>query len=146
MSLPEPEKIPLLFPDPVIERYMQKVDRAAIRQRLKMTPEQRLEALQREVNARAAQQPMRVREEWPNEPAAAMRFYGEEFQPRPSTVPMLFPDPVIEIYMKEVDRTLIREQLKKDPTGRLQSLIEMACFWDEARKGRVGKQDGSKGD
>lgn len=142
MSSPEPEKIPLLFPDPVIEYYVQRADRAAIRKRLKLTPEERLQPLQREVNAHAAQQAMRVREEWPNESAAAMRFYGDEFQPPPSTVPMLFPDPVIETYMKEVDRTLIREQLKKDATGRVQSLIEMARFWDEARKGRLRKKDG----
>jgi hypothetical protein len=48
MSSPEPEKIPLLFPDPVIEYYVQHVDRAAIRERLNMTPEERLQALQRE--------------------------------------------------------------------------------------------------
>jgi hypothetical protein len=82
MSSPEPEKIPLLFPDPVIEYYVQRVDRAAIRERLNMTPEERLQALQREVNARAAQQPLRVREEWPNERAAAMRFTAKNSSSR----------------------------------------------------------------
>src|SRR2546423_3945087 len=139
-------KQPLLFRDPVIEYYMERVDRAAIRARLKLTPEQRLAALQREVDAWAAQQPPRVREEPPNEPAPPIKFYGEEFQPPPSAVPMLFPDPVIAAYMKDVDRTLIREQLKKSPTGRLQSLIAMAGFWAAARKSRLRKKHGSPGD
>lgn len=128
---PDPAKRPLLFPDPVIEFYMGKVDRAAIRERLKMTPEQRLEALQHEVDAWAEKQPARVREEPPNDPAPPMKFYGEEFQPPPPTKPMLFPDPVIEVYMKDVDRGLIREQLKKTPSERLQSLIAMAEYSEE---------------
>jgi hypothetical protein len=139
---PNPAERPLLFPDPVIEYYMERVDRAAIRERLKMTPEERLEALQHEADKQAAEHPPRVREEPPNEPAPPLKFYGEEFQPAPSKVPMLFPDPVIEAYMQDVDRTLIREQLKKDATGRLQTLIAMAEFWDEARKSRLRKRNG----
>jgi hypothetical protein len=59
--------------------------------------------------------------------------------------PLLFPDPVIEVYMKEVDRTLIREQLKKSPSERLQSLIAMAEFWNEGWKSRRRKNDGLSG-
>lgn len=140
MSAPDPDPVkrPLLFPDPVLEYYMERIDRAAIRKRLKMTPQQRLAALQRDVDAWAAQQPPRVREEPPQEPAPPLKFYGEEFQPPPSTVPMLFPDPVIAVYMKDVDRGLIREQLKKTPSERLQSLIAMAEYSEELR--RAGKK------
>jgi hypothetical protein len=55
---------------------------------------------------------------------------------------MLFPDPVVQAYTKDVDRTLIREQLKKSPTERLQSLIAMAEFWEEGRKFRAQKKNG----
>jgi hypothetical protein len=137
----------MLFPDPVIEFYMQKVDRAAIRERLKMTPEQRLQALQRQVDARAEKQS--VREELlPNEPAVPLKFFGSEYVPSsdPAARPLLFPDPVIEAYMKDVDRTLIREQLKKTPTERLQTLVAMAEFWEEGRKFRAAKKDGKSRD
>src|ERR1051326_2407781 len=144
MSAPEPDpaKRPFLFPDPVIEFYMKRVDRAAIRERLKMTTEGRLEALQREVDARTAKPPARVREEARSNPAPPLKFYGEEFQPLPSAARLLFPDPVIDAYIKDVDRTLVRAQLAKDPTGRLQSLIAMAEFWNEARKARLRKKNG----
>ena len=69
----------------------EKVDRSAIREGLKMTPSERLDAMQREAETRVEQQPRRVQEEPPNEPASPMKFYGEEFQPPPSTVPMLSP-------------------------------------------------------
>ncbi len=109
-----------MFPDPVIEHMMKKVDRAAIRERLKMTPEERLEALQREVNARAAKEAPRVQETWPSKPAPPLKFYGEEFQPPPSTVSMIFPDPVIEAYMKDVDRTILRQNLFLSVAQRLE--------------------------
>ena len=62
-----------------------------------------------------------------------MSAHGTE----PNTEPLLFPDPVIEAYIKDVDRTLIREQLRKTSAERLQALEAMAEFYEEARKMRL---------
>jgi hypothetical protein len=40
----------------------------------------------------------------------------------------LEPDPVIEFYKKDVDRTLIRENLKRTPEERLRNLIQHQRF------------------
>jgi hypothetical protein len=55
----------------------------------------------------------------------------------------LSPDPVIEAYKRDVDRTLIRENLRKTPEERLLNLQRMQAFVDElhaagkaARRGR----------
>jgi hypothetical protein len=149
---PDPARRSLLFPDPVIEFYMEKVDRGAIRKRLRMTPTERLEALSEQVAAaeRGKKQSARIREEPGDaaqsgpapkgsntvQPFAGFRTYTPD--PDPALRPMLFPDPVIEAYMKDVDRSLIREQLKKTPSERLQSLIAMADYSEELR--RAGEQ------
>jgi hypothetical protein len=44
--------------------------------------------------------------------------------------------------MKDVDRTLIRMQLGKDATRRLQTLVAMAEFWNQARKARLQEKNG----
>lgn len=43
------------------------------------------------------------------------------------------PDPVIEAYKKDVDRTLIRENLKLSPEARLLKLMELQRFAEELR-------------
>lgn len=43
------------------------------------------------------------------------------------------PDPVIEAYKKDVDRTLLRERLKRSPTERLADLGAMLRFANELR-------------
>jgi hypothetical protein len=48
------------------------------------------------------------------------------------------PDPVIEAYKRDVDRTLIRENLKRTIEERLQALIELQRFAEEL--GRAGKR------
>jgi hypothetical protein len=53
----------------------------------------------------------------------------------------LDPDPVIEAYKKDVDRTLLRENLKLTPEERLRKLLEFQRFVDEVRRaGRAAKQ------
>ncbi|MEX0781011.1 MAG: hypothetical protein WD557_00055 [Dehalococcoidia bacterium] len=47
------------------------------------------------------------------------------------------PDPVIEAYKKDVDRTLLRENLKLTPTQRLDKLSSLQSFAAELR--RAGK-------
>jgi hypothetical protein len=43
----------------------------------------------------------------------------------------LEPDPVIETYKKDIDRTLIRENLKLTPEQRLRKLMAMQRFAEE---------------
>lgn len=46
----------------------------------------------------------------------------------------LEPDPVIEAYMKDVDVTLIRENLKLTPQQRLDKFMELQKFAAEVRR------------
>jgi hypothetical protein len=52
----------------------------------------------------------------------------------PSEQPLLFPDPVIEAYIKDVDRTLLREMLKKTVEERVQILEAANKFAVEAMR------------
>ena len=45
----------------------------------------------------------------------------------------LEPDPTIEAYKKDVDRTLIRENLKLSVEGRFRQLMKMQEFAEELR-------------
>lgn len=47
-------------------------------------------------------------------------------------------DPVIEAYKRDVDRTLIRESLKRSIEERLEALIDLQRFAEEL--GRAGKR------
>jgi len=50
------------------------------------------------------------------------------------------PDPVIEAYKKDIDRTLLRENLKKSVAERLAQLVELQRLAEEARKaGQSGR-------
>ena len=51
--------------------------------------------------------------------------------------PSLEPDPVVEAYKKDVDRTLIRENLKLTVEERFRKAMALARFADELR--RAGK-------
>jgi hypothetical protein len=48
--------------------------------------------------------------------------------------PSLEPDPVIEAYKKDVDRSLIRENLKLSPEERVLKLMQLQRFADELRR------------
>ena len=47
------------------------------------------------------------------------------------------PDPVVEAYKRDVDRTLLIEQLRKTPEARMQSLVAMARLATEMRRARL---------
>ena len=47
---------------------------------------------------------------------------------------VLPPDPVVEAYKKDVDRTLIRENLKLTPEERLNNLMRLQDFATELQK------------
>ena len=50
----------------------------------------------------------------------------------------LDPDPVVEAYKKDVDRTLLRERLKLTPEERLRDLMRLQAAAEELR--RAGRQ------
>jgi len=55
------------------------------------------------------------------------------------------PDPVIEAYKKDVDRTLIRENLRLTVEQRLENLVRLQEFAEELQKHLRDKdQDGDK--
>jgi hypothetical protein len=44
-------------------------------------------------------------------------------------------DPVVEAYKRDVDRTLLRENLKLTPAERLAALEQLVAFAEELRRG-----------
>ena len=46
----------------------------------------------------------------------------------------LDPDPVIEAYKKDIDRTLLRERLKVSPEERLRDLMRLQGIAEELRR------------
>lgn len=48
------------------------------------------------------------------------------------------PDPVVEAYKRDVDRTLLRENLKRSPEERVRALVELQRLAKEAR--RAGRE------
>jgi hypothetical protein len=60
----------------------------------------------------------------------------EHFRERAPVV--LEPDPVIEAYKKDVDRTLLRQNLRRTVEERLRDLMRLQRFADEWR--RAGKR------
>jgi hypothetical protein len=50
------------------------------------------------------------------------------------------PYPVIEAYKRDIDRTLIRENLKRSIQERIEALIELQSFAEELRRaGRTAR-------
>ncbi len=48
--------------------------------------------------------------------------------------PTRWRDPVIELYKRDVDRTLLRENLKLTPAERLETLRKLVEFAEELRR------------
>ncbi len=46
----------------------------------------------------------------------------------------LSPDPVIEAYKKDIDRTLLRENLKRTPEERIRNLMQLQRVAEELRR------------
>jgi hypothetical protein len=52
------------------------------------------------------------------------------------------PDPVVEAYKKDIDRTLIRENLKLSVEDRFRKAMALARFADELKRaGRAARAD-----
>lgn len=56
----------------------------------------------------------------------------------------LEPDPVIEAYKKDVDRTLLRENLKLTVEQRLEGLRQMQLFHDQAQAALKARTHGHR--
>lgn len=54
------------------------------------------------------------------------------------TPPPTLPDPVIEAYKKDIDRSLLRENLKRSVEDRILRLMELQRFAEELR--RAGRE------
>jgi hypothetical protein len=52
----------------------------------------------------------------------------------PRRQPPTEPDPVIEAYKRQIDRTLIRQNLKRSIEERLEALTELQRFAEELRR------------
>jgi hypothetical protein len=51
------------------------------------------------------------------------------------------PDPVIEAYKRDLDQSLLRENLKKTPTERVAALTQLQQLAEEARRaGQVARR------
>lgn len=51
------------------------------------------------------------------------------------------PDPVIEAYKRDLDRSLLRENLRKTPSERVAALMELQRLAEEARRaGRAARR------
>jgi hypothetical protein len=55
------------------------------------------------------------------------------------------PDPVVDAYKPGVDRTLIRENLKRSPDERVRALQEMQRFAEELWRAGKALRDSKKG-
>ncbi len=49
-------------------------------------------------------------------------------------------DPVVEAYMKDVDRSLLRENLKRTPEERILAMMSMLRLLEEARRARAATE------
>jgi hypothetical protein len=68
-------------------------------------------------------------------PAARGRIGPVNDQTKQRAQQDIEPDPVIEAFKRDVDRTLLRENLKLTPQQRLDKLEEMQRFVEELRLG-----------
>ena len=55
---------------------------------------------------------------------------------------MVSTDPVIEAYKKHIDRTLLRDNLRRSPDDRLRALMQLQRFAEELRRaGAAARSD-----
>ncbi|HVA46310.1 MAG TPA: hypothetical protein VNH11_08050 [Pirellulales bacterium] len=64
--------------------------------------------------------------------------------PRPPLAPADFVDPVIDVYKRDVDRTLLRENLKLTVQQRLEKFAAFMEFVAEMRKAGLSRGRGGE--
>ena len=62
---------------------------------------------------------------------------GIGYIPSMETHSKIEPDPVVEAYKKDIDRTLIRKNLKLTVEERLEQLIKLQRFAEELKRSRA---------
>jgi hypothetical protein len=107
--------------DPLIEHYKQFVNRRELRANLNLSVDERLQRL----HERAAALPPKNPPPSPDKP----------WEPVCDCGPNRTADPVIELYKRDVDRTLLRENLRRTADERLQKLDDFMRFVRELRAG-----------
>jgi hypothetical protein len=75
-------------------------------------------------------------------PAGKSRASVERTAHRLADGATLTPDPVIDAYKRDVDRSLLRERLRKTPAERVEDLVELARFAAELQ--RAGRRSGRR--
>lgn len=101
----------------------------------------RAKLTQRELARRAqASQPLVARIESgranPTVETVARLVGAAGFKLRLELVPAETPDPVIDAFKRDVDRTLLIENLRRSPEERLRTLMAMAALSDELDRAR----------
>ena len=61
-------------------------------------------------------------------------------------LPPITPNPVIEAFKKDVDRTLLRENLRRTPAERSANLVQMAVLRDEFAHAREAARQARRAD
>jgi hypothetical protein len=108
----------VLFPDPVIESYKQFVDRSVLRENLLLSADERCRRMEAKVHSGNISQPQ------PPSPDRA-------WQPISDCGPGRTFDPVIELYKRDIDRSLLRQNLMRTVDKRCRALESMAGLVDE---------------
>ena len=120
--------------DAVITALMKNVDRVAIRENLDLTPEQRLRKLQRSLKEKERRETVNTPSMLRDEPA----IHAHRPESLLSAEAQDSMELVIQTLMLEIDRTLIRENLKLTPEQRLRKLQDFMETVDELH--RAGEQ------
>jgi len=63
-----------------------------------------------------------------------LRRVSRRYHEHMSVSPDTYRDPIVELYKKDVDRTLLRENLKLSVEARFRRAMALAKFADELRK------------
>ena len=103
--------------DAIIEFYKRKVDREALRQNLKLTVSERLQNFEAEVRRQKELEP-------PRKPSVTDDHPG--WEAISDCGPNRTSDPIFELYKRDVDRTLLRENLRQTVSERFLGLARMA--------------------
>ncbi len=137
----DPASIPLLVPDPVIEYYLAKVDRVAIREQLQKTPGELLRGMEKKAEERRVREPV-VRDEpppWPAKKGKIDMGVDPAWFAEAKAVPLLVPDRVTEYYLEDVDRGLISQALKLSVPERFERFHRLMKSAYELRRAALGE-------
>lgn len=120
------------------EYFKSQVDREALRENLKLTPAQRMEKFERMMREKYPDQisPVTPRPQETHVLREDSPPYGGEDAPRDAT------NDLVEAFKKDVDRTLLIENLKLTPTQRMRQFVQfMDMIYEVRRAGREMREN-----